>query len=313
MKTKVYRIPSTNKIDTLYVKVWYPEKTPVGVLQISHGMIEYIDRYDQFATYLAEQGFLVVGNDHLGHGYTAASEADLGYMNGSDASQIIVRDLFRVTKFIKKLYPEVPFYMLGHSMGSFLARRYAMSYGEYIDGLVVMGTGYQPRPILLFGYLVLALHHFTVGDRNRSRIVELLAFGSYNLKCLKDCTIHAWLTRDKDKVAIYEQDPFCMFKFTVKGYKTLFDTLWYIEKESHVDLIPKDLPVLFVSGTADPVGSYKKGVEKVVGQMKKAGVENMISIYYEGARHEILHELEYQKTYDDIVSWLKQKIFEKHN
>lgn len=313
MKQKVFRIPSTNKIDTLYVKVWYPEQTPIGILQISHGMIEYIDRYDDFAKYLAKQGFLVVGNDHLGHGYTAANEDNLGFMNGLDTSHLIVRDLFRVTKFVKKSYPDVPYYLMGHSMGSFLARRYAMSYGEYIDGLILMGTGYQPKPILLFGYVVLALHHLTVGDRNRSRIVELLAFGSYNLKCWKDRRVHAWLNRDKEKVDSYEQDPFCTYHFTVKGYKTLFDTLWYIEKKDHIDLIPKDLPVLFVSGTADPVGSYKRGVDQVFNQMRSAGIEDMESIFYEGARHEILHELEYQKTYDDILNWLKQKVFEKHN
>lgn len=305
MAKKEFTIPSTNGKNQLHTVLWTPKtKTPIGIVQISHGMIEYVNRYDRFATFLAEQGFVVIGNDHLGHGKTARDEEELGYMDSPDGSLAIVRDLHRVSRYVKKRYPNLPFFLLGHSMGSFMARRYAMTYGEELDGLLLLGTGYQPKPVLLMAYTVLTLLHLTVGDHCRSLLMEFLAFGTYNFRILDEKSLHAWVTRDKKILEAYDNDPFCTFRFTVNGYKTLFDTLWYIEKAENIAKLPKDLPMFFASGDADPVGGYKKGVKRVVEEYRKKGILEVDLIFYQGARHEILNELEYDRAQEDILEWL---------
>lgn len=281
---------------------------PVGIVQISHGMIEYINRYDRFARFLTEQGFIVIGNDHLGHGKTAKDKEELGYMESSNGSLTIVRDLHRVSVYVRKRYPKLPFFLLGHSMGSFLARRYAMTYGEELDGLLVLGTGYQPKPVLLTAYTVLTLLHLTVGDHCRSLLMEFLAFGTYNLRILNEKSLHAWVTSDKELLQQYDKDPFCTFRFTVNGYKTLFDTLWYIEKTDNIKKLPKSLPMLFVSGDADPVGAYGKGVKRVVEDYKKNGILDITTMFYHGARHEVLNEIQYERVQEDILNWLSHRI-----
>ena len=192
VKKKETFIPSSNGKDKLHVIVWEPQGEIRAILQISHGMIELIDRYDEFARYLAAKGFVVAGNDHLGHGLTAANMDELGYMNAYDASKAIVADLHRVTRSLKKAYKGVPFFLMGHSMGSFMARRYMSDYGwdpkypspytegSSVDGFICMGTGSMPEYMLQIGRLVLELEKSQHGERYRSTLMELLAFGTYN-------------------------------------------------------------------------------------------------------------------------------------
>ncbi|MBO4998918.1 MAG: alpha/beta fold hydrolase [Lachnospira sp.] len=309
MAKRVYKIPSTNGKDMLHTVVWRPKEQKVkGVVQISHGMIEYVERYERLANFLNDAGFVVVGNDHLGHGYTAKDEEALGYFDAQDGSRTVVRDLYRVTKFIKKRYPDVPFFLLGHSMGSFMARRYAMMYGDELDGLLLLGTGYQKKPVLLLGYAVLASLHKLKGDHCRSNLMEFMAFGTYNILFLKDKSAQAWVTRDPDILKQYENDPFCTFKFTVNGYKTLFDTLWYIEKQKNMKHLPKHVPMFFGAGTKDPVGHYGKDIDRIVDEYRELGIEDVEQHMYKWARHEILNELEYFKVHEDILDWLERHV-----
>ncbi len=325
VKKKETYIPSSNGKDRLHVVVWEPQGKIKAVLQISHGMIELIERYDRFANYLAERGILVAGNDHLGHGLTAANRDELGYMNAYDGSKAIVCDLHRVTICLKKAYKGVPFFLMGHSMGSFMARRYMSDFGfdkkrpskftphSSIDGFICMGSGSIPEPLLRVGKLVVAVEKKHRGDRYRSPLVNVMAFGTYNLGIPKETkkdgvvrsrTTKDWLTRDTDMVDAYLNNPFCQFSFTVKGYETLFQTLSYIQKPENIAKIPKNIPVLFVAGDMDPVGHYGKDVRKLY-KLYAEYISNDVNCYlYNGARHEILNELEYQKTQKDIYEWM---------
>lgn len=325
VKKKETRIPSSNGRNQLHVVVWEPQCEIKAVLQISHGMIEMIDRYDKFARYLAANGIVVAGNDHLGHGQTAADADELGYMNAYNGSRTIVSDLHRVTICLKKVYPGVPFYLMGHSMGSFLARRYLSEYGfdrrrpsayrpdSSIDGFICMGSGSQPAAILAIAQTVAAFEKRVYGERYRSKLLAFLAFSSYNLGIplftiqngrKRWRTEKDWLTRNTQIVDDYRKNPYCRFQFTVKGYETLFNTIRYIQKEENIDKIPKNLPVLFVAGEKDPVGHYGRDNRELY-QLYRRKVSQDVSCYiYEGARHEILHELEYEKTYKDIKDWI---------
>ena len=302
------KLPSTNGVDTLHVTIWTPDdQEVVGVVQISHGMIEYIDRYDRFARFLNEHGYVVVGNDHLGHGQTAKNEEELGYMNAKDPSATLVHDLKRVSHCIKKRYPSVPFFLLGHSMGSFLARRYASLYGSELDGLLLLGTGNQSKATLMAAYSVLSLLEKRYGSRHRSRLMEVLAFGPYQLPLLFEPSLHAWVTRDDKILDAYDHDPFCTFLFTLKGYRALFDTLRFIEEKHNIDRIPKELSVYITGGSKDPVGHYGKDIEALASCYRNHHMTDVTSRVMPFARHELLNELQYELTQEEILAWLQQK------
>ena len=329
VKKKETFIPSSNGKDKLHVIVWEPQGEIRAILQISHGMIELIDRYDEFARYLAAKGFVVAGNDHLGHGLTAANMDELGYMNAYDASKAIVADLHRVTRSLKKAYKGVPFFLMGHSMGSFMARRYMSDYGwdpkypspytegSSVDGFICMGTGSMPEYMLQIGRLVLELEKIQHGERYRSTLMEVLAFGTYNRGIPKTTIVDGevrkrtnkdWVSRDPKRVDAYVDDPLCQFSFTLKGYETLFNTLHYIQEDRNIAKIPKNVPVLFVSGDRDPVGHYGRDVLKLYELYHRRVSHNVACYLYEDCRHEILNELCRDKVFDDIDKWLETRL-----
>lgn len=302
-KTDLY-MPSSNGSDELHIAMWKPEREVRGILQISHGMIEYIDRYDRFARFLAEKGFVVIGNDHLGHGETAA-EKNYGYFAPGDGSYYVVRDLHRVTRYIRKQYPEVPLFLLGHSMGSFMARRYAMTYGKELDGLIVMGTGSKPDWLLKVGQALVRVLIAIKGERAHSWLMEKLCFALYNRRIKPVRTPSDWLSRDEEQVDAYRSHKYCQFAFTLNGYRTLFEVIAFIQEPQNIRKLPHTLPMLFVAGAEDPVGNYGKGVKQVVRKYRRAGVTDITCKLYPEARHEILNELEYETVHEDIEQWLE--------
>lgn len=294
---------SSDGISSVHLIEWVPEGEICGILQISHGMIECIDRYDRFARYMAEHGFVVIGNDHLGHGETAA-EKNYGYFAAKDGSCYVVRDLYRVSRYVQKKYPRVPLFLLGHSMGSFMARRYAMNYGDKLDGLILMGTGGKPDWLLRVGRLLVRIFIAFKGERAGSWLMEKLCFAMYNSHFRPARTPSDWLSRDKKEVDKYRSHPHCQFFFTLNGYRTLFEVISYIQKRKNIRKLPHDLPILFLSGTQDPVGNYGKSVRAAAAEYNRAGVKDVTCHLYRGARHELLNELEYKKTQKDILNWL---------
>lgn len=304
MKKNIDCVASTNGKNTLHVIAWEPDQEIKAIVQISHGMIEYIERYEEFAEYLNERGILVIGNDHLGHGHTAKNDEELGYF-GAEKSKTVVDDLHEVTKYAKKNYgEELPYFLFGHSMGSFMARRYCMTYGDELTGAIICGTGYTPGSVLAIGGLVAGMTERSKGEHYRSPFLKKLAFSSYNKKIPDAKTENDWLSRNEANVEKYNKDKYCTFPFTINGYQTLFDVLKYIQKEENYQKIPKDLPMFFIAGKEDPVGNYGEGVLKVVSQYQNCGIKEVEYKLYENDRHEILNEDDRTDVSQDVYEWM---------
>lgn len=302
------KLPSTDGKNELHVYTFVPDMEIRAILQISHGMIEHISRYKDFANYMNSKGILVIGNDHLGHGLTAKDSSDLGYF-GSNHSKTVVDDLYEVTKYAKETYGnDKPYFLLGHSMGSFMARRYLMTRGNELTGAIISGTGSQPGIVLSFGQLLVSITSKFKSEKHRPKLLKTIAFSSYNNRIPNAKTPSDWLSRDEEIVNKYINDPFCTFEFTTDGYKTLFESIAYIQKKENINRIPKDLPILMFSGLEDPVGNYGKGVKTAYNSMINAGIKDITIILYEDGRHEMLNELNRQNVYEDVFLWIDKLI-----
>lgn len=308
MRKSEFYIASKDEKNKLHCVLWEPVGAVKAVLQISHGMVEYIDRYDRFAEFLNEAGVAVVGNDHLGHGKTAATEEDLGYFCEEEPSKTVVEDLYQVTCKMKEKYKGIPYFVMGHSMGSFLIRRYIMTYGDKVDGVVISATGSLSHTTILAGKCLIRFLSTWKRERHRSAFFDYLCFGNYNKKIKNARTSKDWLSKDEKMVDAYLKHPYCTFTFTMNGFWTLFSTIGFIQKQKNVKKIPKELPVLFVAGDADPVGNYGKNVKKVYEKYKREGIKDISLILYPDARHELTNEVEYLKVYQDILSWIVERL-----
>lgn len=308
MRRKDFYIPSKDGIHRLHVVLWEPEGEVRAVVQISHGMVEMIDRYEDFALFLNRHGYAVIGNDHLGHGLTAGNDADLGYFCPRNMSATVVADLHRVTRYARKKYKDRPYFLLGHSMGSFMTRRYLMTYGMDLDGAVICGTGSQRWLVLIAGTVVANGMRLLLGDRFRSRLLEMNAFGDYQKRIPNPRTRSDWMTRDARIVDFCRGNKYCSFIFAVNGYRTLFEVLSFIQQKKNIDRIPPELPLFFIAGGQDPVGHYGRDVRKVAAQYERAGVEDVSLRIYEEDRHEVLNELDRDQVYRDVLAWLDAKV-----
>lgn len=297
-------IPSTDGKNKLHVVIWEPNIQVIGVVQISHGMIEYIKRYDEFARYLNQYGILVVGNDHLGHGETAKTDDDRGYFCSDNMSETVVEDLYKITCFAKKNYPDVPYFLFGHSMGSFMARRYIMTYGNELDGVIISGTGNQSGSVLKAGKIMVSLTKLFKGDRYRSRMLKNMFFSKFNARIPNVRTSNDWLTKDEAIVDKYNADKYCTYSFTVNGYRTLLEVLSFIQNENNIEKIPKNLPVFLIAGEEDPVGNYGKAVKNVYEIYEQAGIEDISIKLYKDDRHELINETDKEDIYEDIRGWM---------
>ncbi|MBQ9080299.1 MAG: lysophospholipase [Clostridia bacterium] len=283
---------------------------PHAVLQISHGMCEYIGRYEDFARYLTAHGVIVCGNDHIGHGRSIGEDSELGYIPRGGA-EYLVEDVHKLTALMKSRFPDLPYFLLGHSMGSFVARLYLSKYGAELDGAVIMGTGGPGNPTGIAKLLARLIAAFR-GGRHRSKLINSIAFGSYNARCGKGCAEYAWLTRNEEIVARYTADKYCNFVFTCDAFHTLFDMLGRVSKKSWATTLPRELPILIVSGEQDPVGGYGKGVQTVFERIKAAGVRDVRLKMYLEDRHEVLNELDRETVYADILAWMRENISERY-
>ncbi len=294
---------SSNGVNKIRTLIWQDdEKAPVGVVQIAHGVAEHIGRYDDFARFLAHNGFVVCGNDHLGHGKSIESEADLGYVYEGDHANM-VRDMNTLHNIMSKRYPDVPYIMFGHSMGSFLARIYTAAFGERLSGAVFCGTGQLPPAVLALRDPVETLmDKFAENSTAPASIANL--FGKLTKKMLKGDSEFAWLSRNERNIADYIADPLCGFPFTSALTKELLILAVKASAPDWASRLPKDLPVLIISGAKDPVGMNGRGVLAVSDVLAEAGLEPEV-ILYPADRHEILNEEDKDKVYGDILKFLK--------
>lgn len=307
MKKETFYFDSRDNCSKIYAVRWTPDsENVVGVVQIVHGMAEHIERYEEFAKFLTEHNFVVVGEDHLGHGKSVAEGGVQGYFCEQDPATVVVRDVHRLKKMTQEIYPGVPFFLIGHSMGSFITRNYICRYGTGIDGAVLMGTGMQSDGLLFASKIITSAQGFLQGQKHVSKFIHKQAFGSYNKRIKNAKTSSDWLTRDENEVAKYIADKDCGFVFTVNGFKTLFELISRAKNPDYLAQIPKELPILIVSGEQDPVGEYGEGVKKAYQALVDVGITNLKLTLYPEDRHELLNELDKEKVMDDIVGWLSK-------
>lgn len=308
MRDEFY-FPSKDGNTEIHTIEWKPEGEVRAVLQICHGMVEYIKRYDEFAQFLCEKGFYVVGNDHLGHGKSVQSKSEYGFFEKKYGNACVLGDIHTLRQRTVKKYPEMPYFMLGHSMGSSLLRQYIQMYGNGLSGVVLMGvvTDHR-RSSLLFVKQLCRLMAAVRGWHYRSRMVDDLVTGSFNKKFKPSVTRADWITSDKEHLDAYVTDPLCSFMFTVNAYYSMMAGMLGMQKKENISMIPKSLPVLFVSGAEDPVGNFGKGVRKVCEIYKSAGLRDVSLKLYEGDRHEILNETNREQVYQELYEWFEEKL-----
>lgn len=303
-KMEEFQFMSSNGTTMVNGVKWIPDDEKYNaILQISHGMCEHIMRYNEFANYVTKHGIMVVGHDHVGHGKSVKNSEDYGFF-GNKPSDILVEDMHKVRKMTQD---NKPYFMMAHSMGSYMLRKYLAIHGENISGAIIMGTGYVSQPVIAFGIAMSKLQGFIMGKRHRSKLLRRLSytksyngFDSYG----KDYT-KSWLTKDVNAVKEYFSDPMCTFTFTCNGYLGLFDAVSYSCKKKNAERIPKKLPIFIVSGDNDPVGDLGLGVKKVESMYKSVGIKNIKCKIYHNDRHEIIHEIDKNIVFDDIISWIK--------
>ena len=289
----------------IHVIEWIPEGQILGVLQICHGMVEYIDRYDEFAQFLAKNGYYVVGHDHLGHGQSVVSSDYLGYFAEKEGNACVIADIHKLRALTEEKYPNLPYIMLGHSMGSFLLRQYLGNYAEGLSAAIIMGTGQQPDLILGAGKTICRLIAGIKGWTYRSKLVNGMAIGGYNKRFEAENCPAAWLSKNTESTAKYSGDPLCTYTFTVNAYYNMFTGMGIMNRQEKKGMFRKDLPILLVAGQDDPVGNFGKSVENLYQFYQKRGIKHVQMKLYKDDRHEILNELDRAVVYEDILSWIK--------
>lgn len=299
MRTEFW-IESADDVE-IYVRKWVNEnKQPKAIVQLAHGMMEHIDRYDDFASYLVDNDIFVYGNDHRGHGKTGKKQGLVGYLSDQDGFAKTANDLYKVTKVIKKAYPATPLILFGHSMGSFLVRQYIQSHSDLIDGVILSGTGYFPTYVTKAGSLLAR----RLPPKEKSHMMNFLAFGLNNRKVNNKKTEFDWLTRDDKAVQTYIDDPRTGFIPTARFFYDLMEGLQTIHDSKLNQCIQKDLPMLLISGDADPVGDYAKGIWKTARLYEQIGMNHIKVMLFPEARHELLSELNKEEVYQAVDDWI---------
>ncbi|MCR4593715.1 MAG: lysophospholipase [Clostridiales bacterium] len=295
---------STNGINKVRTLIWQDDQlTPIGIVQIAHGMSEHIGRYDDFARFLASNGFIVCGNDHIGHGKSINDRSEIGYFCSENGDKRIVDDLHTLTNIMKKRNPDLPYFLFGHSMGSFCSRVYAAHFGYELTGLIICGTGEIPD---ISSALIPVLEKLCdkFGDMRRvDQISNLLNKGGSFLSG-DGATTLSWLSANPENRLAYSNDELCGFTYTLRGYTDIFKILCEACEESWPFKLPSDLKIMIISGADDPVGTNGRGVLAVSDNLVDAGFEPNV-ILYPGMRHEILNEVENEQVYNDVLQFLQ--------
>lgn len=301
-----FTYPSTDGIHKIHAVEWLPEGEPRAVVQIVHGVAEYALRYDPLARYLTEHGFLVCGEDHLGHGLTA-DDGKFGYFGPRNGWGFVVRDVRKLRKLEGEKHPGIPYVMLGHSMGSFLTRTYLIRWPGTVDAAVLSGTGQEAAPLVALGRGMSGMIGSLRGRDYVSDLVYDMSMGSYNKPFRPNQTTGDWLSRDMERVKAFRDDPLCSFRPTVTMFRDMLGGIQFIGRKKNLAKMDKNTPVYFLSGDHDPVGSMGKGVEKVARMFRQAGCRDVTVKLYPDGRHEMFNEINRQEVMDDLLAWLESK------
>ena len=303
-------LSSDNKTN-IHAIVCYPQNGKFNrILQMIHGMLEYIDRYLPFFEYLTAKGFMVVGHDHLGHGQSINSKEDLGYFGEPYPNELIIQDIHSLRIITQRKYPNLPYFMAGHSMGSYLLRAYISLINDSIAGAIIIGTGYESPLKASMGVNLCKMISCCNGMRYGSKLVKKLSLESGPYKkydLTKTDNNNSWITSDPEMAKKYNEDKNMDFDFTLNGYIGLMQATILSCEPYNIAKINKYLPILLISGDKDPVGNNGKGVKKVYHMMKEAGIQDVTIKLFENDRHEILNEVNRNEVYEFIGKWLDER------
>ena len=271
---------------------WLPACEPVGIVQIIHGICDYTARYSELAEFLADRGYVVVGEDHPGHGKSVGEGERYGYLTGGWMGTV---------KLIHRLY------MLGHSMGSFLLRTYLYTYHTDLAGAILSGTCWQPEAIIPFARVLCKEEALRLGETAHSPVIQNLAFGVYNQSFAPNRTPYDWVCAREEVVDVYATDPFCTWLPSIQLCAEMMLGIQMNQKKSNLSRMRKDLPVYFFSGQLDPVGDMGNGVLKAVQAFKNAGMKDVFVELYPCMRHECHNQAEREKVFGDIFLWIESR------
>ena len=298
-----FYIDSVDGIHMLHGYRWFnPERRYIGVLLLTHGMLEYIERYQELAEYMALAGYFVAGHDHLGHGDSVKDVTELGYV-GKQGAAMWLKDMERVRKMAVSYAPKVPCILLGHSMGSYLVRRYLIYNGDRVDGAVIMGTGHQNVALVKAGLLLTYLSMIRRGPKGHSPILDNFTCGGFAKRYPDNAHTGSWMSRNPQVLNQALQDERMNFEFSLNAFKALFETIEEVLDKRRVARMSKVLPLLILSGDEDPVGDNGKGVRRFEKMLKKMGMEKVSCKLYPKNRHELIHDLDKEQVFQDILKW----------
>ena len=312
MVKREFTYPSADGKTAIHAVEWLPEESPRAVLQIAHGVSEYVLRYEDFARYLTELGFAVVGNDHLGHGSSVAAGAPRLYFGPKGSWNRVVEDMEHLRKLTHRKFPNLPYFLLGHSMGSFLARTYLIRYPGTVDGAVIMGTGYMSAASTAASLAVISGECLRNGESKPSAMATRASFGIYNRRFAPNRTPMDWLSLNPDNVDAYLKDPLCQGNASAGLFREMLSGIRFDCNSSNLRKMNRRTPILFISGAMDMVGDCSKGVERAAEAFRKAGMRDVTVKLYPELRHEILKEACHEQVYDDIDRWLENKLAAIH-
>ena len=303
-----FYFPSTNGKNKILARICTPDKPPKAVVQIAHGIAEHISRYDPFMFFLAENGYVAVGNDHLGHGLSAENEDGLGIFDTQNGWTYAVDDMRALRDQVRQEFHDIPYIFFGHSMGSFLTRTYLIRYPDQYDAAILSGTGQQSPALINAGFFAANLLTLLRGPGADGKLLNDMAFGSYCKKIDNPRTPFDWLSTNEENVDRYIADPLCGFVAKCSMYRDMMGGLKFLTKQSNIDKMNKDAPIYFMSGAEDPVGDYGAGVEKAYRAFCDAGLHDVTMKLYPGGRHEMLNETNREEVMQDILAWLDQRV-----
>lgn len=306
MKEKTGSYLSANKKCNIRYRICLPEDNAKGIIQIVHGMCEYFDRYEEAIEYFTSKGFVVCGNDHIGHGYSAATEEELGYF-GTEDFHCPADDLKTLNDILRKTYRSLPYILFGHSMGSFVVRDYITRYPETVDGCIICGTSGSNKAVGM-GLKLASIIGRLKGDRHRSSFLRKLSFSGYNKRFKAEDDPNSWLTREPLVREKYAGDKFCSYTFTVNGYKNMFGLLKSVSGQEWAQRVPLSLPIFVIAGRDDPVGNYGAGCDEVFDLLNDREVCMLKYKLYDNARHELFNESNRYEVYEDVAGFCDEVI-----
>ena len=305
VKKEEIRYDSRDRETRLYACMWIPEGKPKAILQVVHGMSEAIERYDEYANWMAERGIMVIGNDHLGHGKSKTPDGTWGYFCKRDPATVVVRDVHRLKKTVQEQNPGVPIFIMGHSMGAIIAREYISRYGTGISGAILQATGMQNMGAVKTATLIAKCIKAFRGDKYQSKLINRIAFGHYNDRIKKPCPEYAWLSANEENIKKYADNPAYGFIFTVNGFLTLGELIRRTQDEDDMYNIPKNLPIMLACGSEDPTAGYGRGIKQLYRIYKNmCHIEDLTLKIYDGMRHEIHNEIGREKVYEDEYAFI---------